>query len=265
LYPAQPSRSKSDKSPIIFSQNKQVYQQNRFWNPGEASVEKLGVMRNTTIAQLVLSPFSYNPVTGEIKKATIMEIEITFNKPNIEATNELFAKYNDVYAGNIQSSILNARTTQAKDAHVTGPLHYVIVSSPTFQTVIQPLVTWKKKKGYIVTEAYTNNAAVGTTTTTIKAYLKGLYTNATTALPAPTFVLFVGDVAQIPAFAGTTDTQPTDLYYCDWTGDYLPECYYGRFSGTTTADITNQVSKTVEYEKYLMADPSFLNKMVIIA
>lgn len=269
MMPAQPSRSKSDKSPVVLVKNNQVYQQNSFWTP-EVKVEKLGVMRNSTIGRIAVSPFSYNPVTGQVKKATSMEIEITFNNPNVQATEEMFAKYDDIYSGGIQNTMLNSRVASAtKDAHTTGPLHYVIVSSPTFQAALQPLITWKKKKGYIVTEAYTNNAAVGTTTTTIKAYLKGLYDNATATLPAPTFVLFVGDVAQIPAFAGTSTSPPntnvTDLYYCDWTGDYLPECYYGRFSGTTAQEITNQVSKTVEYEKYLMADPSFLNKMVIIA
>lgn len=269
MIPAQPSRSKSDKSPIEFAKNNQVYQQNSFWSPAP-KVEKLGVMRNTTVGRLAVSPFSYNPVTGMVKKVTSMEIEITFNNPNVQATDEMFAKYDDIYAGGIQSSMLNSRVAaETKDAHTTGPLRYVIVSNIAFQSALQPLVTWKKKKGYIVTEAYTNNAAVGTTTTSIKAYLKGLYDNATVANPAPTFVLLVGDVAQIPAYAGTTTTPSadhvTDLYYFDWTGDYLPECYYGRFSGTTAQEITNQVSKTVEYEKYLMADPSFLNKMVIIA
>lgn len=270
LLPAQPSRSKGDKSPIVFVKNAQVYQQNSFWTPTPV-VEKLGVMRNTTVGRIAVSPFSYNPVTGIIKKVTSMELEITFNNPNTEATEEMFAKYNDVYSGGIQSTMLNSKVeTTSKDGNTSGPLHYVIVSDIAFQSAIQPLVTWKKKKGYIVTEAYTNNAAVGTTTTSIKNYLKSLYTGATATLPAPTFVLFVGDVAQIPAYAGTTSGNPsadhvTDLYYCDWTGDYLPECYYGRFSGTTAQEITNQVSKTVEYEKYLMADPSFLNKMVVIA
>jgi uncharacterized membrane protein len=266
MLPAQSSRSKSDKSPVVFVQNAKVYAQNRFWNSGDAKVEKLGVMRNTAIARLQMSPFSYNPVTGQIKKVTSMEIEITFKNPNIQATKELFNKYKDVYAGNIQSAMINPNIYETKDAHVTGPLHYVIVSDIAFQSALQPFVTWKKKQGFIVTEAYTNNAAVGTTTTSIKAYLKGLWTNATTALPAPTYVLFVGDIAQIPAFAGTTDTQPTDLYYCTWTtGDNLPDAYYGRFSGTTAQHITNQVDKTVEYEKYLMADPSYLNNMMIIA
>ncbi len=266
MLPAQPSRSKSDKSPVVFVKNAKMYSQNRFWNPGDAKVEKLGVMRNTSIARLEMSPFSYNPVTGQIKKATSMEIEITFKNPNVQATKGLFNKYKDVYAGNIQNSMLNQNIYEAKDAHVTGPLHYVIVSNIAFQTALQPFVTWKKKQGYIVTEAYTNNSAVGTTTTSIKAYLKGLYTNATTALPAPTFVLLVGDVAQIPAFSGTTGTHPSDLYYCTWTtGDNLPDAYYGRWSGTTAQHITNQVDKTVEYEKYLMADPSFLNNFVAVA
>lgn len=265
LFPAQPSRSKSGKETDPLVQDSLVYQQNQFWNGGDASVEKLGVMRNTTLARLMMSPFSYNPVTGEIRKATTMEIEITFKNANLQATNELYAKYYDFTSENAQSTLLNARSIQAKEGHVTGPLHYVVVSSSTFQAALQPLIEWKRKKGFIVTEAYTNNAAVGTTTTSIKAYLKGLYDNATATLPAPTFVLLVGDVAQLPAFEGTTDTHPTDLYYCDWTGDYLPEAYYGRFSGATVADITSQVSKTVEYEKYLMADPSFLNKMLIIA
>lgn len=265
LMPAQPSQIKSDKKAPVFVKNNQIYQQNAFWSPA-VKVEKLGIMRNSTVARLAMSPYSYNPVTGEIKKATSIEIEITFTNPNAQATEEMYAKYNDVFAGNIQSALLNPRVSDTKDAHVTGPLHYVIVSARTFESALQPFITWKKKQGYIVTAAYTDQPAVGTTTTSIKAYLKNFYTNPTAAAPAPTFVLFVGDVAQIPAFAGTTGTHPSDLYYCTWTtGDNLPEAYYGRFSGSTAQEITNQVSKTVEYEKYLMADPSFLNKMMIIA
>lgn len=263
LMPAQPSRSKSDKSPEVLVKDKQIYQQNSFWAP-PVKVEKLGVMRNTTVAQIAVSPFSYNPVTGILKKANSIEIEITFNNPNVQATEDMFAKYNDVYSGGIQSTMLNAKVeAPSKDGNTSGPLHYVIVSDPAFQTALAPFVNWKKKKGFIVTEAYTNNVAVGTTTTSIKNYLKGLYTGATLALPAPTFVLFVGDVAQIPSFEMSGHV--SDLYYCDWTGDYLPECYYGRFSGTTAQEITNQVDKTVQYEKYLMPDPSFLNNMVLIA
>ena len=91
---------------------------------------------------------------------------------------------------------------------------------------------------------YTDDPNVGTTTTSIKNYLKGLYDNATESAPAPTFLLLVGDVAQIPAFNGTTDNHVTDLYYASWTtGDNIPDCYYGRFSATNASQLAPQIEK----------------------
>jgi len=78
------------------------------------------------------------------------------------------------------------------------------------------------------------------------------------------FVLFVGDVAQIPAFNGTTASHVTDLYYCEYTGDKLPEVYYGRFSANNLTELQPQIDKTLEYEQYLMPDPSFLDEVVMV-
>ena len=75
---------------------------------------------------------------------------------------------------------------------------------------------------------YTDDANVGGSTSSIKSYLQGLYDNATAEAPAPTYVLFVGDIAQIPAFSLSSYDGPhsSDLSYCCWTGnDYLPDCY----------------------------------------
>jgi hypothetical protein len=95
--------------------------------------------------------------------------------------------------------------------------------------------------------------------------LQGLYTAGTPADPAPSFVLFVGDVAQIPSFTGTTGSHVSDLYYCEYTGDFIPEIYYGRFSATTVNELTPQIDKTLEYEQYLMPSKSFLDTCVMIA
>ncbi|MFZ4741167.1 MAG: C25 family cysteine peptidase, partial [Bacteroidales bacterium] len=131
---------------------------------------------------------------------------------------------------------------------------------------LQPFIQWKTKKGFKVIEAYTNNAAVGTTTTSIKAYLQSLYNAGTASDPAPTYVLFVGDVAQVPSFSGNTSgNHVTDLYYCEYTGDFLPEMYYGRFSATNLTQLQPQIDKTLEYEQYLMPDKSFLNNVVMVA
>ena len=41
--------------------------------------------------------------------------------------------------------------------------------------------------------------------------------------------------------------------------------YYGRFSATTVAEVEIQVAKTLTHEKYLFADPSFLDGIVLVA
>ena len=121
------------------------------------------------------------------------------------------------------------------------------------------------KKAYVVEEAYTDDPAVGTTTTSIAQYIKAQYDMATEANPVPTYVLLVGDVQQIPAFSGQTGAHPTDLYYCEWTGDYLPDCYYGRFSAQTVEQLIPQIDKTLAYEQCALADLNYLDNAVMVA
>ena len=105
----------------------------------------------------------------------------------------------------------------------TAPVTYVIIADPSFHDALQSFIIWKKKKGFNVITGYTNNQAVGTTTTSIKNYLKGLYNNPPIGYQKPSFVLFAGDVRQIPTW--TSDYHPTDLYYCDYTGDNIHDVY----------------------------------------
>ena len=72
----------------------------------------------------------------------------------------------------------------------------------------------------------------------------------------------MGDIAQIPAF---NLSGYSDLPYCDVTGDDIPEMYYGRFSANNPAELQPQIDKTLEYEKHLMPDPSYLDESVLIA
>ena len=48
-----------------------------------------------------------------------------------------------------------------------------------------------------VIEAYTNDPNVGSTTTSIHAFIKDMYDNATASDPAPTYLLIVGDDGEL--------------------------------------------------------------------
>jgi hypothetical protein len=264
LFPAQPPVSKSTTNPD-FIYYPSAYQQNIFTGGELATVDVLGMLRGTRLGRLNIAPVQYNAVTNTIRVYNNLVIDVTFKGANISLTKSEKKRYDSPYFRSVYNRLINyQQTDNMRDTMSKFPVKYVIVSPQMFHDALQPFVAWKKKKGFTVVEAYTNNPAVGTTTTSIKNYLHGLYTAATPGNPAPSFVLFVGDVAQIPAFS-CNDGHVSDLYYCEYSGDYLPEVYYGRFSATTVAQLQPQIDKTLEYEQYIMPDPSFLNQVVMVA
>jgi hypothetical protein len=268
VFPVQRSVSKSeDPAAIPFEFNKKLYSKNSFVSQPVVHVENLGVMRGVRLGRVEVSPFQYNPVTNQLKVLNNIRFEIVFHGVDEIETEQMRSKYfSPAFEKNFEG-LLNYRQPVNKDVITKYPQKMVVVSDPMFQTQLQPYIQWKTKKGFIVVEAYTNNPAVGNTTATIKAYLQNLYLNGTPASPAPTYVLFVGDVAQVPVFTGTTSGHVTDLYYCTYDGatDYYPDVYFGRFSATNSAQLQPQIDKTLEYEQYLFPSDLFLNDVVLVA
>ncbi|MEI6436410.1 MAG: C25 family cysteine peptidase, partial [Bacteroidota bacterium] len=264
IMPVQPSLSKgvTDPTQIPFAINEASYLLNRFIGQPLVSVAPAGILRALNLAQLTISPLQYNPVTNQLRVYSSIEVSVKFLQADVESSVSLKKKNNSVYYNNLYRFIDNYQPLN--DSLITSsPVTYVIVSPPEFKDALQTLVKWKTRKGFRVIQAYTNNPAVGTTTTSIKNYLQGLYASPAPGFNPPSFVLFVGDVAQIPAWMN--NGQATDLRYCEYTGDNLPEVIYGRFSASSLTQLQPYIDKTVEYEKYLFPDDTFLNEDVMIA
>ena len=196
LYPAQEPRSKSDEGPIELVKDAKVYATNALYAKETIVVEKIGVARNTNLADVFFSPVSYNPVSGEVEVIKEIELELTFDEPDMVATRNMKKKHHSP-AFSVKADVANALE---KDAYTSGPIRYLIVSHEAFRGQMDEFIQWKRRKGFICDIVYTDQSEVGNTTESIAAYLKAQYTNATAELPAPTYVLLVGDVQQIPAF-----------------------------------------------------------------
>ena len=264
ILPRQPSISKgSTADEIVFHINNKIYKEDRFFQDNIVSTELLGKMREVQLARIIISPFSYNPQKQELEIITSLEIKVSFTNAS-EENNQMFysAEFEHLY-----KKCINYLPPSPADIITTYPVKYVIISDPLFQTPLQPLIEWKTKKGFHVVESYTNDPNVGTTTASIKSYVQGLYDNATVNDPAPTYLLLVGDVSQIPSFSGNSGSHISDLYYCEFDGggDFYPEMYYGRFSANTVDEVEHQVEKTLTHEKYLFSDPNFLDDIVLVA
>jgi hypothetical protein len=220
IIPAQAPVSKqiTDPDKLPFVMNNAAYQKDDFSGQALVSVTPIGILRSANLARLNISPVQYNPVTNKIRVYFGFDVTITFKNADVAATIQMKKKFGTSAFRSTLSLIPNYQL--APDSLITeGPVTYVIVAPPAYQAALQPFILWKTQKGFKVIQAYTNNPSVGTTNTSIHNYLVNLYNNPPTGCSPHTYVLIVGDVAQIPAYTG--GGHPSDLKYGEYTGDNL--------------------------------------------
>lgn len=267
IFPAQPSLSKSqDPDQVPFEYNQEMYNTDGMLGNQLVNVKPLGIMRGIRMARVEIAPVHYNPVKNIIRVYENLSITINFTGGNVAETISLKENKINPYFKSVSKMLFNYKDVSGTDELIEyAPVTYIIVSDPMFEDALQPFVEWKTRKGYKVVEAYTDDPNVGTTTTSIKNYLQDFYENPPAGYNPQSFVLFVGDVNQIPAFDGNASWHVTDLYYCEYTNDLFPEAYYGRFSANNLDELQPQIDKTLEYEQYTFPDPTFLDEVVMVA
>ena len=266
VFPTQISAAKNGTVPP-FAYDQTIYSTDAFYALPLVSVEKAGVKRDVALANVYVSPVQYNPVTQKFRIYSRVDVEFTFVNADMADTAAL-KKYSSPMFSLNQDLVINKMQSDRSEFQGT-PIKYLIIGNSMFadNEDLAEFVAWKRRLGYLVEVAFTSDANVGTTTTSIKSFIQSKYDNATAQDPAPTFILLLGDREQLPAFNNqTNEDHITDLYYATLTGnDFLPDCYYGRLSATNNQQLSNQIEKILMYEQYSMPDPSYLGNAVLIA
>ncbi|MEZ4649478.1 MAG: C25 family cysteine peptidase [Candidatus Eisenbacteria bacterium] len=264
LFPAQPSMPKNvDPADWPFVVDLAAYTA-----PAVARdlvrVEDMGQMRAVHIGRLEVSPVEYLPTEGKVIVTESLELSIRFENADLVAGDELSARTASPFFDSLYDRIEGYRSTHDDHPNPVNPIvTMVVVTYPDFAAQLQPFVDWKTERGFHVILASLGDPDVGTTKESVQAYLHGLYENATPEMPAPSFVLFVGDIAEMPTWTLSGDA--TDRPYCDMEGDLCPDVLYGRFSATNPTELQNILDKTLMYEQFTMPDPSYLGEVVMIA
>ena len=225
------------------------------------TLEQEGKMRGVNIARLQFNPFRYDADRNELTIYHSLVFTVTPGQYDASGTplrSKPFEKavqpvIRDQYAGGLK------RLVQVE------PVTMVILSDTMFRESLQPLVQWKREKGFRIIEAYTSDSAVGSTYLEIRSYMQSIYENPPEGYAPPSYLLIAGDVEHVPL--SQPSGQITDLYYTtfDGPGDYLPEMFHGRISVKSSEEMTNVVDKILMYEKFQFPDPSFLDRTILIA
>lgn len=277
IHPAQAPVSKSSKGSKVFAYDKELYATRGFYKAAPlVKVELMGESRGVRLAKLIISPIQYNYKTNKLRVYSDLDFEIKFIDADINSTKEKKAKYKSQAFELLNSASLNTAFLDIKESSKTvttsatdRPMKYVIVSDEKFRATLQRFIQWKTIQGFEVVEAYTSDSEVGKTTTSIRSYLKSLYDNANAIEVAPTYILFVGDVEQIPSFDSKEHvdyaTHITDFYYVEYTGDMLPDAFTGRFSAQTIEELIPQIDKTIQMDSISLENASFLSRSFLIS
>ena len=254
-------------APVSLDKAVNIYGQNEFYQKQAVKLYEGGIRRGKKLVRLEIYPVVYHPVGKQLRLLTNITITLNFKKTGVKKqdnTDRLTSMSFDRPGDDFIISIPGSRTASEDNNRQPG---YLIVCPDEFVNTLEPLIAWKRQKGYDVNLVRTSET--GADTTGIRDYIQNAYDN--WDVP-PAFVLLVGDPSFIPGFRGRFALNPhvrhiTDLYYAamDGADDIFPDIFVGRFPAADTSELRVMVEKTLLYEKLNTADTDWLNYVTFIA
>ncbi|MBL7896648.1 MAG: T9SS type A sorting domain-containing protein [Bacteroidia bacterium] len=239
------------------------YTQNNFFPSSAIKTSNSYFIRNMKGQNLIVNPFSYNPVTKTLRVYKNMEIKLSFvnsmkNKSQVKFQDD--KEYTAIYNDHFINHNLASAHSKINYTPINEDGDMLVICHDAFASKMTPFVEWKNLKGLRTTMVLKSTINANPTPAQIKSYI----TNFITTNPNLKYVLLVGDHQQIPA--SSTTVGPSDNEYTYLAGnDHYPDIFIGRFSAQTSTDVEVQVNKVINYEKYPQLNGNFYNIGACIA
>lgn len=268
IYPRQASVRKDQSiEDVEFVYNEAAYQSRGLSDAPLASIEVQGTLRGIRVGSLVVNPVCYDASTQTLRVFNDIKVDVRFEGADVTATEQMLLNTYSPYFDIVYRQMFNYRQIMdVYDDHpdlMAYPVHMIVVTPENYVSTLQPWVNWKIQKGFDVNVVTT--AQAGSTYSAIRSYVQNLYNTGVSNEATPTFLILVGDVAQVPNTTGSSSQKVTDLYYGSVDNDYFPDMFYSRMSAENTSQLEAIVNKILQYEQYTMPDPSYLNNVTLIA
>ncbi|MDP7039223.1 MAG: C25 family cysteine peptidase, partial [Myxococcota bacterium] len=197
-----------------------------------------------------VNPTQYNPVTKELIVTTELVARITIATTDGGDNVQLQApvpRRSRVFK-RLDTRYLNYEVVMAREEndtrfeYLSEHGNMLIISHGAFMDEMQDLVDWKNLKG--VPTEMVDVTDIGSNSSAIKSYIEEYYYD-----HGLTYLLLVGDVAQIPTPIVNGNASDPSYGFIDGNDSYA-EVIVGRFSGSSPAQIATQVERSIEYERY---------------
>jgi hypothetical protein len=192
-----------------------TYASDAFYPAEQTILHEPFIIRDFRGIVVEVRPIRYRPAVGELQVARRIVVEVA-NIPG-KAVNPLNRKepiYNvDADFAPIYANLFsNWPPASFKYTAVGETGRCLILTADTFYNQVLPLYQWELQKG--IPTILKKLSEVGTTAAQIKTYIQSLYDE-----PARiTYIILVGDSAQMPFLRGTAENAPSDPMYVKLAG-----------------------------------------------
>ncbi len=251
--------------PLPWIEEADVFGADAFW-PNEAlTLSEPVLVRETRMLKLMLAPYRYNPITGELQKLEHATIELRdtgsssvnnptrstrIDDPAGRAAERAFTR--SLIRDDRLVDLVEINAPEAGDMESIEweraelPLNYLVFApaSAMTQTALLNYLEWKRQRGHYV-EVITD-ADISFTSTNIRNAIMQRYE---TSSHPPHYVMLVGDT-------NGTYTVPTgggqyDHFYATVAGsDILADVVVGRMSVSSANELAGVCNKLRNYEAY---------------
>lgn len=200
-------------------------------------------------------PFSWNPVSGELRviKSITIRVHLKNGGNFLTGRRSEPAQFHQIYSRHF----LNYNPPKDYDPLEEGG-SMLVICNDEWMDEMQPLVDWKIQRG-LPTEIIPVSEA-GNTSNTIKSFISDYYDT-----HELTYVLLVGDDIHIPPVTSGVAGDSDNGYAYIVGEDHYPDLFIGRFSARTSVDVSTQVQRTLDYEKGELDDFDWIDKSMGIA
>ncbi|MBK6898846.1 MAG: carboxypeptidase regulatory-like domain-containing protein [bacterium] len=201
-------------------------------------------MRDERGVSLRVVPFQYDAGRGVLRVLRSMTLEVVtkggggLNELARAAAPAVDPEFARIYRG----LFANYGADKYTAIGTTGRM--LVVTADAYQGALAPFVAWKQQKG-IPVEVITMSS-VGGTATGVQSAITDRYN----AGPGLTYVVLVGDIADVPTRVGSYESADSDPTYAMVAGsDLYPDLFVSRISASNVSEVQLQVAKFVRYER----------------
>ncbi|MBN2384137.1 hypothetical protein JXQ70_14770, partial [bacterium] len=210
------------------------------------------ILRNVRGVNVSIRPFQYNPIQAKMTITTDFQFSIRTvgrSDKNVLTDDQIVPEsklYQDIY----RTRFINYEQNAQRYTAIGEIGNMLIITNDSFYNDMLPLLYWKLQKG--IPCKMVTLTTTGSTAANVQAYIQNEY--ATNGL---TFVLLVGDSAEMPSLLGSEESVKSDPTYAFISGsDSYPELFISRFPAQTPTDVQIMVNRIINYEKTPMSGSS---------